>query len=125
MNTFYFSDNHIYFNLTDVDSGTIGLSAYAARELGEIVFIDISVMPGDRIRAGDEVAVIESIKSVIPIESPVNGTILEINNSKTGIKALNSSPEGEGWIVKIKIDSAEQLKKLKPENDYRNMTDKL
>lgn len=125
MNSFYFSDNHIYFNQNNENSGAIGISAYAASELGEIVFIDISVMPGDRIRAGDELAVIESIKSVIPIESPVNGTILEINSSKNNIKALNSSPEGEGWIVKIKIDSAEQLKKLTPENDYRKMTDKL
>ena len=101
--------------------GTVGITKYAQQELGEVVYIQLPPI-GKVVSMGDEVAVLESTKAAADIYSPAAGEIIEINEalSKTP-ESLNSSPEMDGWLFKVKISSVEEVGELLNEEEYNLM----
>jgi glycine cleavage system H protein len=102
--------------------GTIGISDYAQEQLGDVVFVSLLVGIDEDVLKGDEIAEIESVKSVSQVYAPVDGKIVEFNKiyedeSKSGI--LNEQPYGEGWIIKIEISNASQLDDLMDDAQYQ------
>jgi glycine cleavage system H protein len=83
------------------DVATVGITAYAADKLGDVVFVDLPTV-GSTVAEGRVVGEIESTKSVGELFAPVNGTVLEINDAVVAKPELvNSDPFGEGWLIKV------------------------
>jgi len=83
------------------DIATVGITAYAADKLGDVVFVDLPTV-GSTVAEGRVVGEIESTKSVGELFAPVNGTVLEINDAVVATPELvNSDPFGEGWLIKV------------------------
>ncbi|PPL14983.1 glycine cleavage system protein GcvH [Microterricola pindariensis] len=87
--------------LVDGNTAVVGITAYAAEQLGDVVFVDLPDS-GDEITAGAVVGEIESTKSVGELITPVDGTVTEVNQALVDAPELiNSDPFGEGWLIKI------------------------
>lgn len=85
------------------DIATIGVTDFAQRELGDIVFIDIDTV-GQTLGANDVFGSVEAVKTVSDLYLPVAGEILEVNeNLYSAPESVNTDPYGEGWMVKMKI----------------------
>lgn len=89
----------------DGDTATVGITAYAADKLGDVVFVELPEA-GSRVEGGSVVGEIESTKSVGELFAPVDGEVLEAN---TGVvdspELVNSDPFGEGWLIKVRFDA--------------------
>ena len=89
--------------LVEGDTATIGITAYAADKLGDVVFVELPDT-GSSVAAGTVVGEIESTKSVGELFAPVDGTVLEKNSAVEDTPELvNSDPLGEGWLIKIEF----------------------
>lgn len=92
---------------------TVGITAYAKKEIGEIVNVDLPKI-GQKVRAKEEVCVVESTKSAIDIYSPLSGKIAEVNSGLIeDVDLINRSPEKEGWLFKIEVTDLKELEGLK------------
>ena len=92
--------------------GTIGISDYAQDQLGDIVYVE-KIEKGKKIKQGEPLTTIESVKAVSDVYAPVSGEIIEVNEKLSDDASLiNKDPYGAGWIAKIKIDHPEELKNL-------------
>ena len=99
----------------------IGITDYAQQSLGDIVFIELPEI-GKLVQAGDQVGVIESVKAASEIYSPVSGEIIEVNNElQNSPQIINEDPENAGWYMKIKLNNADELKKLMNLNEYKEI----
>ncbi len=84
--------------------GTIGITDYAQDQLSDIVFAEVIVNEGDSVKKGDTIATIESVKAAADVYSPVNGSVVAINESLGGTpEIINSDPFGAAWIIKIEL----------------------
>lgn len=95
--------------LVEGDTATIGITAYAAEKLGDVVFVDLP-KAGSTVASGSVVGEIESTKSVGELFAPVNGTVTEANAAVEADPSLvNSDPFGEGWLIKVSFTELPQL----------------
>ena len=101
-----YSDEQLWVDRSD-DLAIIGITEYAADQLGELVFVDLPE-PGTRVEAGDEIVELESSKAVQPLISPVAGTVKYVNRDVADDPSVvNGDPYGEGWILKVELDDDE------------------
>ncbi len=97
-------DSHEYVRF-DGEVATIGVSAFALDQLGDVVFLELPEV-GDAVEVGETLGSIESVKAVEDLYPPVSGTVIERN--ETAIDApetLAADPYGEGWLIKVKVDN--------------------
>jgi glycine cleavage system H protein len=112
-----YAKSHEYVNL-EGDVATIGITDYAQKELGDVVFVELP-QAGTTLEAGDELGSIESVKAVSELFSPVSGEVIEVNDALTEKPDLvNSDPYGDGWMVKIRISDDSELELLMDASDY-------
>ncbi len=106
----YTNEHEWVAGLDDGLTVTVGITAYAAEQLGDVVYVQVPEA-GTNVEAGDAVGEVESTKSVSDIYSPVSGEIVEINPAVVDDPSLvNSDPYGEGWLFRIRIETeAEDL----------------
>ncbi|KAH0790065.1 glycine cleavage system protein GcvH [Histomonas meleagridis] len=98
--------------------GTVGITSYAVHHLGDVNFVEPQI--GKEVKAGDELCDIESTKATSPIFAPLPGKIIEANKAVQNDPSLvNKSPEKEGWILKLGLDS-DDTSKLMNEAEYNN-----
>jgi glycine cleavage system H protein len=91
------------------DIATVGITAYAAEKLGDVVFVDLPAV-GATIASGKIVGEIESTKSVGELFAPVDGTVTEINDAVVASPELvNSDPFGQGWLIKVSFSQLPTL----------------
>lgn len=101
------------------DEGKIGISDYAQDQLGDIVYIELPDK-GKKLKRGDVLCTIESVKAANDIYSPVSGEITEINDGlDSKPELINEDAEGKGWIVEIKLSDSSELDDLMTEEEYR------
>lgn len=114
--TLEYSGEHVWVERgEDDDYATIGITEYAANQLGELVFVDLPEV-GDSIESGDELAQLEASKAVESLISPVSGVIKYVNSEVSrDASVINDDPYGEGWIVKIELDDDDDLDLLDAE----------
>ncbi|MDO9398443.1 MAG: glycine cleavage system protein GcvH [Herbiconiux sp.] len=95
--------------LVEGSVATIGITAYAANQLGDIVYLDLPAA-GTEVSGGSVVGEIESTKSVGELFAPVDGTVVEVNAAVEGSPELvNSDPLGEGWLIKVEFSALPEL----------------
>ncbi|MFF3444513.1 glycine cleavage system protein GcvH [Streptosporangium sp. NPDC002721] len=110
--------------ISGIDDGltlTVGITAYAAEALGDVVFVQILPEVGSTITAGDAVGEVESTKSVSDIFAPVSGEVVEVNQAVVDDPSLvNNDPYADGWLFRVRLEgSADDL--LSPE-EYAALT---
>lgn len=103
-------------------SGTLGISEYAAKALGEVVYIELPQTDLE-ISEGDAIGAVESVKSASDILTPISGTVAEVNLAlEESPKNVNKDPEGDAWIAKITV-SGEPAGKLMTKAEYTEFTE--
>lgn len=116
-----FTESHEW---VDVENGigTVGITDFARQELGEVVHLELPSV-GKQVKAGEEIAVLESTKAAADIYCPVSGEIVEINEILSGFSdRVNHSPEKEGWLFKIKLHNFAELETLLDQEQYLTLT---
>ncbi len=117
MSQIRFSKDHEWISVED-GVGTVGITQYAQNQLGDIVFVEVPEV-GKEIKAGGEIAVVESVKAASEVYAPVSGTITEGNAALTVTpETVNTDPQGAGWFFKIKIADAAALNDLMDQAAY-------
>ncbi len=95
-----YSEEHQWIDLNDDGTATVGITKYAADELGEITFIELPEN-GRQLAAGEQLCVVESVKAASDVFMPVTGTITEVNTElEKSPELVNEGPETSGWICK-------------------------
>ena len=108
--------------LVDGDTGTIGITDYAAGELGDIVFVELPDA-GSEFSAGDTVGTIESVKAVADLYCPLSGEIVAVNEAVADNPELvNTSPLDEGWLMKVRLGDPAELDKVMDAAAYSELT---
>jgi len=99
-------------------SVTIGITKHAQELLGDLVFVDLPEV-GAKVEAGNECAVVESVKAASDVYSPVSGEVIEANEVLDGApETINEDAFGNGWMFKLKLDDAGQLEGLLDADAY-------
>jgi glycine cleavage system H protein len=117
MSTLRYTEEHEWIRV-DGDTATIGISAYAQEQLGDVVFVDLP-QPGKKVEKGKEVAVVESVKAASEVYAPVSGEVVAVNSDlATEPARVNSDPMGNGWFVKLKLANKAELDGLMDQAAY-------
>ncbi|WP_171814206.1 MULTISPECIES: glycine cleavage system protein GcvH [Marinitoga] len=99
---------------------TIGITAHAAEELGDITYVDLPE-EGKEIKKGEALCAVESVKSASDVYSPVSGKVIEVNSElDASPELINDDAENAGWIVKMEISDESELDELLSEEEYKN-----
>lgn len=102
----------------DGDVALVGITAYAAEQLGDIVFVDINTV-GENLDKEEVFGTIEAVKTVADLMLPIGGEVLEFNEALEANPGLiNSDPYGEGWIIKLKPANVAEMNDLMDEAGY-------
>jgi glycine cleavage system H protein len=101
------------------DEAVVGITDFAQRELGDIVFVDINTV-GEEVAENEVFGTIEAVKTVSDLFLPVSATILSVNEAiDASPELVNSDPYGEGWIVRIKLNNAADVDALLSADQYK------
>ena len=100
------------------DVGTIGITEHAQKELGEIVYLELPEV-GHVYNSDEEFGTVESVKAVSELFIPISGEVVEVNRSAISEPGIvNDDPFGDGWLIKIKVTTDEEVKKLMSADQY-------
>ena len=112
-----YSKDHEYIRI-EGDIGTIGITDHAQQQLGDVVFVEVPEV-GKKVKAGEQAAVVESVKAASEIYAPVSGEVIEANTALAGDPALvNSDPMGKAWFMKIRLSDVTEIAKLMNKTAY-------
>ena len=116
-----YTDDHEWLRV-EGDAGVVGITGYAADQLGDVVFVELPAV-GARFERGKTFGVVESVKAVSDLFAPVAGEVLEVNPALADQPELvNSEPYGAGWMVRLRLSEPAQAASLKDAAAYREMT---
>jgi glycine cleavage system H protein len=100
------------------DEATIGITDFAQKELGDIVYVEIETV-GKELKSGDVFGTVEAVKTVSDLFLPVDGTVTEVNPALNNEPELvNSDPYGEGWMIKMKVANPAEVESLMDASAY-------
>ncbi len=103
-----FTKDHEWVELVG-DTATIGITAYAAEQLGDVVFVELPEA-GRALKAGEAMAVVESVKAASDVYAPISGEVTAANADLGGNpETVNEAPEGSGWFVKVKVADSHEI----------------
>ena len=112
-----YAKSHEYVHV-EGDVGTIGITDYAQKELGDIVFVELPQV-GTQLEAADELGSIESVKAVSELFAPVSGEVVEVNEALTEKPELvNTDPYGDGWMIRVKLSDPTEVDELMSAEEY-------
>lgn len=115
-------DTHEYAGL-DGDIATIGITAFAIDQLGDIVFLELPEV-GDGIEKGVSFGTVESVKAVENLNAPVTGTIVDRNDPILDApEQLAEDPYGQGWLLKVRVDNPSELEEAMSADEYREQVE--
>lgn len=115
-----YTKEHEWISL-EGDIATIGITDFAQKELGDIVFVEVETV-GQQLGANEVFGTVEAVKTVSDLYLPVAGTILELNAELAGEpESVNSDPYGKGWMVKVKVDNIDDVAALLDAEAYQNV----
>jgi len=116
-----YTKDHEWIRLENGNTAVIGITEFAQKELGDIVYVEIETV-GKALAAETVFGTVEAVKTVSDLYLPVAGTITEVNPALTGAPELvNSDPYGEGWMIKMTVKEPADLDKLLDAAAYANV----
>ena len=112
-----YTDQHEWIRI-DGDEATVGITKYAAEQLGDVVYVELPET-GSKVGQGGEIAVVESVKAASEIYAPVGGEVIAGNAALGDDPAkVSADPEGEGWFFKLRLADKAELAKLMTDAQY-------
>ncbi len=112
-----FTKDHEWVDLVG-DVATIGITAYAAGQLGDVVFVDLPEV-GKPLKAGEAMAVVESVKAASDVFAPISGEVASANPALgDNPQTVNDEPESAGWFVKVKVSDPSEVADLMDRSAY-------
>ncbi|MFB6214293.1 MAG: glycine cleavage system protein GcvH [Candidatus Bipolaricaulia bacterium] len=115
-----YTENHDWVRV-EGRTVTVGVTDFAQKELGDIVFVELPDQ-GEEYSKGEEMVVIESVKSVSDVEAPIGGKVTEVNESLEGEpEKINESPFESGWLVRLEMEDESELESLLEEAEYEEL----
>jgi len=115
-----YSKDHEWLRING-NFGYIGITEFAQRELGDIVFVDIDT-EGENLEKEEVFGSIEAVKTVSDLFMPIAGEVVEVNSKlEENPELVNSDPYGDGWIVKIQINSINETNELLSSMEYEKL----
>ena len=116
-----YSKDHEWVKL-DGEIATVGITDFAQRELGDIVYVEIETV-GETLDREEVFGTVEAVKTVSDLFMPISGEVLEFNSDlEDNPEAVNEQPYDSGWMIKIKIDNTSQIKNLLDADQYKQLT---
>lgn len=112
----YFCESHEYVRV-EGEFGYIGITDYAQKALGNIVYVDMPDVD-DELSAGDDFGAVESVKAASDLTAPVSGVVVEVNEALEDEPALINKDANANWIIKVKLTDRSELENLMSEEDY-------
>lgn len=115
-----YTEEHEWIAIEE-DIATIGISDFAQSQLGDVVFVELPEV-GDELEAGKPFGVVESVKAVSDVYSPLSGEVVEINEELPDApETLNTSPYEDGWLIKLRLSNPEELDDLLDADSYQEL----
>lgn len=116
----YYSKDHEWVKI-DGEIATVGITDFAQRELGDIVYVEIET-EGDALVAEEVFGTVEAVKTVSDLFMPLSGEVMEVNTSLDETpEAVNDEPYASGWMIKIKMDDPEEVSQLLTADQYKQL----
>jgi glycine cleavage system H protein len=120
----YYTKDHEWIKI-DGDVATVGITEFAQKQMGDVVYVELPE-PGAGFEFHQSIGVVESVKAVSDIYSPLSGEVIEVNEGLDDSPELvNEDPHGKGWIIKLKIKDESEVEKLMTASDYEKFLDGL
>jgi len=114
---FYYTKDHEWIQVKE-DKATIGITDFAQKQLGDVVYVEMPEV-GTQLEFHQSIGVIESVKAVSDIYSPVSGEVIEVNaDLNDSPELVNQDPHGKGWFIRLKIGDETEFEKLMSVDDY-------
>lgn len=118
---YFYTKTHEWVHLVDSDIAIVGITDYAAHQMGELVYVELPET-NQHLNAGNEAGVVESVKTAADFYVPLAGTVLEVNTElNASPETVNHAPHSEGWLFKLKLDDAQQVKNLLDADAYKQL----
>ena len=113
----YYSESHEFIKV-EGDFGFIGITDYAQHELGNVVYVDMPEVD-DEVNAGEELGAVESVKAASDLNSPVSGTVVEVNDALEDEPGLINKDAFANWIIKVQLSDKSELDNLMDAAAYK------
>lgn len=116
----YYTKDHEWAYV-DENIVTVGITNYAQSSLGEVVYVELPES-GQKVTQDESFGVVESVKAVSDLLSPVSGTVIEVNDGLLDDPgSINDDPMNDGWLIRIEMDTEKELANLMRAPDYRKL----
>ena len=117
-----YTEEHEWLLVED-DIVTVGITAHAAEQLGDVVFVELPEVGGE-VTKDEEIVVIESVKAASDILAPLDGEVVEVNDAIVNEPSkVNDDPEGEAWFFKLKVSDMSPMDDYMDEAGYKDFID--
>ena len=117
-----YSKDHEWVEIGDDGIATIGITDFAQKELGDVVYVELPELDSD-IKQDSEVAVVESVKAASDVKTPISGQVVAVNEALNDEpEQVNTDPEGEAWFFKLKPADISELDVLMDKSEYEDFT---
>ena len=117
---YYYTKDHEWAQV-DENIVTVGITEYAQKQLGEVVYVDLPE-EGSKVTQNEDFGVVESVKAASDLIAPVSGTVVEVNSAHSEDPGLiNDDPMNEGWLLRIEMDTEKELAALMKAHDYKKL----
>ena len=114
-----YTKDHEWIRL-DGDTAIVGISEHAQSQLGDVVYVELPAL-GKQVAAGEEAAVVESVKAASEVYAPASGEVVAVNDALADAPAtVNEDAEGKGWFLKLKLKEPAELDKLMTAQQYKD-----
>ncbi|RXF69873.1 glycine cleavage system protein GcvH [Hansschlegelia zhihuaiae] len=116
-----FTEDHEWLQL-DGDVATVGITAFAAEQLGDLVYVELP-KPGAKLTKGSAAAVVESVKAASDVYAPLSGEVVEVNEAAAADPAsIGADPQGAGWLYRMRLDDVSAMDGLMDEAAYADIS---
>jgi glycine cleavage system H protein len=114
-----YTKDHEWIRL-DGDAAVVGITEHAQSQLGDVVYVELPEV-GKKVAAGEEAAVVESVKAASEVYAPAGGEVVAVNDALADAPAtVNEDAEGKGWFLKLKLGDPAELEKLMTAQQYKD-----
>lgn len=121
---YFYTKDHEWLK-KEGDEARVGITDFAQKQLGDVVYVELP-QPGAQLEFHQSLGVIESVKAVSDIYSPLSGEVIEINEAlNDSPEVVNEDPHGKGWMIRIKIKDQNELEKLMSLSEYEKFLEGL
>lgn len=121
---FYYTKDHEWVKL-EGEVAAVGITDFAQKQLGDVVYLELPQI-GTELEFHQSFGVVESVKAVSDVYSPLSGEVIEVNEKlNDSPEILNDDPHGKGWIIRLKVKDKSELERLMSASDYEKFLDGL